>query len=269
MKVSTWLIPPLKPTTQDSFASIDIAVVIDVLRATTVATTALAAGASQILTTNEIETAHQLARDNPSSDGRPALLCGERQCRPIEGFDLGNSPGEYSPAGVAGRTCVLTTTNGTRAIQAAVNAKHVLLGCFANLTAVIDQLAASQNGDQNPHIGLVCSGTNGEVTTEDVLAAGAIIGLLHQRLADTPRFYDGPIEPANDSTSIALATWQHALTGEAVSDAESLAAKLSTTKGGRNLIAAGYESDLTDCASIDVFDVVPQRIAGTTNAFAL
>jgi len=229
-------------------------VVIDVLRATTVATTALAAGARSVTTCRNVDEAFAM-RDAANSDS-PPLLCGERGCRRIEGFDFGNSPSEYSPAGVAGRDLVLTTTNGTAAIEAAADAQTMILASFANLSAVVDFLIARQDDGL---VRLVCSGTNGEVTTEDVLLAGAVLAACHRRLSDSPRFYEGPIELVGDGSAIALAVWQHSLTHEGVSDADTLARRLSDTQGGRNLIATGYEADLVDCGSIDVFENVPVR----------
>ncbi|MEM6776355.1 MAG: 2-phosphosulfolactate phosphatase [Planctomycetota bacterium] len=263
MKFETWLVPTFANEEKSSVAT---AAVIDVLRATTVATTALAAGAEKILTCRSVEQARDWREGDAAA--RPRLLCGERQCRPIDGFDLGNSPGDYSPALVAGRQLVMTTTNGTAAIEAAANAEHVILACFANLSAVVEALIQRDQDVGKDHVTrLICSGTDGAVTIEDVLCAGAILAMCHRQLSDSPRFFDGPIELIDDASGIALAVWQHSLTHENVSDAETLAARLSTTQGGRNLIAAGYESDLRDCASIDVFQTVPTRIERSPATF--
>jgi 2-phosphosulfolactate phosphatase len=127
---------------------------------------------------------------------------------------------------------------------------------------VIVELADDANAEPPSTSGrlrIVCAGTNGAVTSEDVLLAGALIALLHRKLSETARFYDGPIELINDSGSIALAAWQHCISHDKVVDAESLATRLGLTQGGRNLIAAGFAGDLVDCGSIDVFDNVPRR----------
>lgn len=269
MKIETWILPPADASAPVGYAlsephAVSLAVVIDVLRATTVITTALAAGARRVITCRDVETAHRL-RD--AGDGESTrLLCGERQCRRIDGFDFGNSPGEYSPAKVAGRELVMTTTNGTAAIDAAAGADDLILACFANLSAVVEFLT-SRPSDVDGVVRIVCAGTDGAITTEDVLVAGALIAACHGRLSDSPRFHDGPIKLTNDAGMIALAVWQHSLTHEGVSDAETLAARLAATCGGRNLIAAGFESDLVDCAAIDVFDNVPRRVRRDPAAF--
>ncbi len=267
MQIETWLSPSaIGPLEQDRA---DVAVVIDVLRATTVITTALAAGAKSIATCMSIDEARAMktaaTKGNPATDAVP-VLCGERECRPIEGFNFGNSPAEFSPAGVGGRDLIMTTTNGTRAIEAAADCEVMFLACFANLSAVADAVIAELADDANSvpprtsgRLRIVCAGTNGAVTSEDVLLAGALIAVLHRKLSETARFYDGPIELVNDSGSIALAAWQHCITHDKVVDAESLSTRLGLTQGGRNLIAAGFAGDLVDCGSIDVFDNVPRR----------
>lgn len=252
MNVEVWLSPAAVSPTEREHAH--VAVVIDVLRATTVATTALSAGARSIQTCRTVEEAFRI-RDTAS--GRPLLLCGERECRPIDGFDFGNSPSEYSPAGVGDRDLVMTTTNGTRAIDEASDCDVMLLACFANVSAVAERIVADMPDDGL--LRLVCAGTNGAVTAEDVLMAGALLAVCHKKLSDTARFYDGPLNLTNDSGAIALAAWQHCISHDKVVDAESLAVRLSLTLGGKNLIAAGYEGDLVDCGSIDVFDTVPTR----------
>lgn len=235
---------PTDPRPELDGASIEVAVVIDVLRATTVATTAMAAGASAILTCSDIDEAKRLAAENS-----PALLCGERGCRPIEGFDLGNSPTEYGSSVVAGRTLVMTTTNGTRAIAASSSADRVVLGSFLNLSAVVDAI------DDAASVHLVCAGTDGHITGEDVLLAGAIAETLTRR---------SPSADACDATSIAIAWWRDRV---GVMDAETLTEALAKTRGGRNLIRVGYGNDLERCAAIDSLPVVPHRTSATPTRF--
>ena len=133
------------------------AIVLDILRATSVMTTALANGASRIITCTSVDQAFQLSEQ--SSD-KP-LLCGERGGLPIEGFDLSNSPREYSADVVEGKTLVMTTTNGTKALQSVESAENVIAGSLLNLNAVVDY--ASTRDD----VLVVCAGTNGMVTGED------------------------------------------------------------------------------------------------------
>lgn len=273
MQIETWLSPAAVADHERKRAR--VAVVIDVVRATTVITTAIAAGARSVTTCATIEQA--LAFKRNAAPGNPPLLCGERDCRTIEGFDYGNSPSEYSPAGVGGRDLVMTTTNGTRAIEAASDCDTMFLACFANLSAVADAIVAEttvgvpagelsdsgvslgQNIQTSGLVRIVCAGTNGAVSGEDVLLAGALMAVCHRKLSDTARFFEGPIELANDSASIALAAWQHCITHDKVTCSDTLTQRLSWTQGGRNLTAAGFGSDLVDCGSIDVFDNVPRR----------
>jgi 2-phosphosulfolactate phosphatase len=151
-------------TTPEALAGQTV-VVIDVLRATTVITTALAAGARRVIPCLEVDEARQIAARLPKNE---VLLGGERHGLPIEGFDLGNSPADYTAERVAGRTLVFTTTNGTQAMRQCHQARRVLIGAFVNLRAVVAALTESES------VHLLCAGTNGAITREDVLLAGAI-----------------------------------------------------------------------------------------------
>jgi 2-phosphosulfolactate phosphatase len=144
-------------------------VVIDVLRATSVIVRALDAGAQRIIPTLDPDQAIAV-RERLGRTG--VLLGGERNNVRIEGFDLDNSPASYAPECVGGATIAFTTTNGTRALQrvASAGAGHVICAAFANLDAVVDRLA----GDERAHILIVCAGTEGAVSLEDTLCAGAI-----------------------------------------------------------------------------------------------
>src|SRR5262245_13937729 len=110
-----------------------MAVVIDVLRATSTIIHALAAGARSVVPCGEIEDARQMAIAAPRGT---VLLGGERGGLRIPGFDLGNSPAEYAHGTVAGKTIVITTTNGTRALVRAKEARRVLIGALCNQSAV-------------------------------------------------------------------------------------------------------------------------------------
>jgi len=205
-------------------------VVIDILRATTTISRALASGARQLYICQQIDEARMLATQ---SAVRP-LLGGERQGRRIEGFDLGNSPAEYTPEVVDQRSIVFTTTNGTRAMAAAAGADRILLGAFVNLTALVDQLA-----DDHRPLQLVCAGTNGEETSEDILFAGAVVDRLSQ-LGRSPR---------NPAAQLALAQWQQLPPAE-------LTRQLESSRGGQNLVAAGLSADIGLAAQLDAWPVV-------------
>lgn len=206
------------------------AVVIDVLRATTVITGALDSGAIEVLVCGEIADAFRLAQQ---LDPRP-MLCGERNCLPVPGFDLGNSPVEYRPETVAGKRLVMTTTNGTRAVLAAEGFPQIIAAAFNNLAAVIDYLGSQTE------VSIVCAGTDGVLTLEDMLLAGAIVaGLLNS--AGSP---DPP--EAGTAERQTLDLWS-----EYLSAGRSLSEVLGETLGGRNLKAAGYDNDIRACAAFN------------------
>jgi len=149
-----------------------VCVVLDVLRATTSMITALANGAQAVIPVEEISEALAIREQHPE-----VLLAGERKGLRIRAeqsggveFDLGNSPREYTIQKVQGKTIVMTTTNGTRALRACAAAQAVLIGSFLNLRAIYTWLQEQRP----PNLILVCSGTYDEPALEDILAAGAV-----------------------------------------------------------------------------------------------
>lgn len=151
-------------------------VVFDVLRATTTMLAALHHGAAAILPVAEIDEALALRALQPD-----ILLAGERGGLRITGlqtggveFDLGNSPREFTPERVRGRTIAMTTTNGTRALRACLGAARVWLGGLVNL----DVLAVRLRRDAPERLLLVCAGTGEESAFEDALGAGALCDAL-------------------------------------------------------------------------------------------
>ncbi|QDV41902.1 putative 2-phosphosulfolactate phosphatase [Stieleria neptunia] len=216
-------------------------VIIDVLRATSVMATAGQSGVGRMTTCENVHAAAQLADQTPI---RP-LLCGERHCKPIDGFDLGNSPAEYTPERVADRDLVLTTTNGTRAIHAAMRSRRLLAASFLNLNATVAAVRSE------PHLQIVCAGTNGQISFEDVLLAGAIIDRL-----DPPALQDSaPSGHLDDSARIAWSAWR-----QADVNTRPLGQSLAQSLGGRNLIEAGYEADLQRCAQVSTIDGTIERV---------
>jgi 2-phosphosulfolactate phosphatase len=211
-------------------------VVIDVLRATTTVCHALAAGATSVVPCLEIDEARTAA----AKLGGIVMLGGERQGRRIEGFDLGNSPTEYTAASVGGRTVVFTTTNGTRTLRHAEQASEILLGGFVNLSAVVERLSRAAA------ISLLCAGTNGEITAEDSLFAGAVVDGLERRGRQLCAL-------SNDEARLARDAWRTvAMSGRP------LAAVLRECQGGRNLIAEGFDADIDTAAVVDHLTIVPR-----------
>ncbi len=148
------------------------AVVIDVLRATSVITTALDNGAQEVIPVKTVEQAQSLYA---ASDTAHTLRGGERNALKIEGFDLSNSPLEYKRPTVEGKTVILTTTNGTNAINNVNGADEVMLACFRNAAAVVDVIAGRKD------VTIVCAGTEGKFSLDDGLCASLLIELLKQK----------------------------------------------------------------------------------------
>jgi 2-phosphosulfolactate phosphatase len=151
-------------------------VVFDILRATSTMAAALDQGARAIVPVASIPEALAIRAQRPD-----VLLAGEREgvriLAELTGgiaFDLGNSPREFRRGIVAGKTIVMTTTNGTRALRAAAHAQTVLVASFLNLQATADWLIRRMP----PQLILVCAGTREEPAYEDVLCAGALCDLL-------------------------------------------------------------------------------------------
>jgi len=153
------------------------AVVIDVLRATSVITTALENGAREVIPVKTVEEAQNLYAQ---CDTAKTLRGGERNALKIEGFDHSNSPLEYKKKVVEGKTLILTTTNGTNAINNIIGADEVVLACFRNGAAVVEHIVGlSHRGCRD--IIIVCAGTESHFSLDDGLCAGMIIELLKQR----------------------------------------------------------------------------------------
>lgn len=207
-------------------------IVIDVLRATTTLAHAFASGASVVRPCRDVEQARQLATHHTD-----ALLCGERHEQRVEGFDLGNSPGDYTPDVVNQRSLIFTTTNGTAAIDHCRSASRLLLAAFVNLSAICEAVADVES------VEIVCAGTRGEITLEDVLLAGAIASRLSHKPGDEQI-------QRNDQTQLAAGLWDSARLP--------LPEWLERSQGGRNLIKSGFRPDILFAADVDRFDVVPR-----------
>jgi 2-phosphosulfolactate phosphatase len=219
-------------------------VVIDVLRASTTIAQALSAGAREVLPFGEVEHLRQVATEY---DRESIVLGGEREGLKIDLFDLGNSPAEYTADSVGGKSVLFTTTNGTRAMQQCGDAFRVLIGSLVNLTAVCDEVFDVLN------LHLLCAGTAGQVTREDVLAAGAIAYNLSRRKGANRRYDDGAL--------VAQAAWRGVVAGavgQGIPIGERVAEELRATQGGRNLLEIGQGSDLESAGAVDSLPVVPE-----------
>ena len=213
-----------------------VPVVVDVLRAATAITTALHNGARAVLPVESIEEGMRIAN---SIGRRDVVLCGERGGVPIEGFDLGNSPQEFTPEVVGGRTLVMTTTNGTQALGTAATAPVVYVAALVNMTAVSRHLLGSE-GDPL----IICAGREGRVSAEDALCAGLIV-----RTVAGPENEERPDMLLGDGAIAARAL--------AAPNAPVDAGFLRRTAAGRALEATGLAADIDYCAGVDILSEVP------------
>ena len=215
-----------------------VGVVVDVLRATSTITQALAAGYSRVLCCAEIEEARELAE----REG-PAKLAGERRLQDIEGFDFGNSPREVAGAAEA-PTLILTTTNGTRLlVSAAERFERVYVGSLLNLDAVA---AAARDGGED--VAVLCAGVLGELALDDAYCAGRVAAALGGQPQDSAK------------AAIRLAA-----------SFPSAAEGLGASRSADNLRRHGLEADLEWCARENALDVAPRlvRRIGTAAEIAL
>ncbi len=229
-----------------------VAVVVDVLRASSVMIHALASGAEAIIPCLEIEDAIRAASEYPK--GR-VLLGGERGGVPIEGFDLGNSPRTYSPEVCQGKMLVMTTTNGTRAILASLEAERVYVASFFNLSATLERVRA-ESRDRPVH--LVGSGTEGYISLEDSLLVGAFaakLGGMTDGMPLSPEPEGDPLPFGNDEAYLAANQW---LEVERNMPDRPLWHLLRLGRGGHNVRRLGLEPDIEDVARIDAIPLVAE-----------
>jgi 2-phosphosulfolactate phosphatase len=212
------------------------ALIIDVLRASTTIITALANGAAGVLPVETVEE----ARARKVALGADAILAGERHGDPPEGFDLGNSPLEFTPARVRGRTIVLTTSNGTRALVAARAAAAVGVAAFVNAGAAA-AWARGRNGD----VVLVCAGELGTPSLEDSACAGVLVARL---AAEVPGAVLTPA--AEEAQALGLRYGK---------DLEQLATDAPHARG---LARKGRAADVSLCLTLDTSLVVPVLVPG-------
>jgi 2-phosphosulfolactate phosphatase len=205
--------------------------IIDVLRACTTIAFALSNGCERIIPVESVEAATNLTA---SLDKKVTLLGGEKEGKRIDGFNLGNSPLEYAPEVVKGKTIIMATTNGTRAIWKSQAAKEVLIASFVNMSSVVDHV--SKLGDL---LTIVCAGKQGRFAMEDAVCAGMLI----DRLASG----DGIDLSDGSNAARALYAMNQRSVAEMVRDSEH----------GRYLRSIGFENDLDVCSKVDSLKILP------------
>lgn len=208
------------------------AVIIDILRASSSIVTAINSGAKKIIPVEDMSDAMKIARTMDQND---YLLCGEKNGVKIEGYQLGNSPFEYTKEAVANKTLILNTTNGTKAIKKAALANRIYIGSFLNQQSILNALA-----EHDDEVVLICSGWRGRLALEDTMFAGSLIHKL----------CDGKLpEATKDGAKVAFGLY------------EKFGAKLEDTikksDHAHRLKKLVSEDDVSFCCKIDEFDVLP------------
>jgi 2-phosphosulfolactate phosphatase len=209
-----------------------VAAVVDVLRASTTVTTAWSRGADRIIPFGSIEEAKDLFETLPRGS---ALLCGERNGMKIDGFDLGNSPAEFTEEVVGGKTLLFASSNGTRLMARADGARRKIVASFVNLAAAAEHLSAG-----GVDVAIVCAGDLGQFNLEDFVCGGALVAEIAARTS---------VE-VSDAARAARMLWDAAYRlriRELFDDASH----------GRDLAEIGFGADLDLCAARDAIPVVP------------
>jgi 2-phosphosulfolactate phosphatase len=207
-------------------------VVLDILRASSTIVEALNNGAKAIYPVASIEEALRLA----NTFGRDeVLLCGERKCLPIEGFDLGNSPREFTRERVAGKILVMTTTNGTAALTLTGGASRIIIGSLLNMSTVVEELARLPADPV-----LLCAARDRHFALEDATVAGLMAAQLMEARPGDWVLNDGAL------AAIALAREFGVKKG-----------LFRMTESGRAILGAKHDEDLDFCAQMDTLKVLP------------
>ena len=206
--------------------------VIDVLRACSTIAFAMSRGCERIVPVASIEAAMNLAS---SLEKKVTLLGGEREGKRIDGFDLGNSPLEYTTEVVKGKAVVLATTNGTKAITMSQGAKEILVASFVNMASVVERASASE-GDP---LTVVCAGETGRFALEDAVCAGMLIERLSEKTA---------VE-LNDGAYAARCLYRQ--------NKDSIPQLLKECEHGRYLESLGFAKDLDICSRVDSLSILP------------
>ncbi len=209
-------------------------VAIDVLRASTTIITALYNGAREVIPVPTVESAVKLSAQLA---GDIVLLGGERGGKMIQGFSLGNSPAEYTPEKVKGKSIVFSSTNGSQVMANSRYAREMVVCGFVNMAQVVRFLCESPRD-----FVLACAGTNGAFSLEDTVCAGMVI----QNLA------------REESFEVTLSDGALAAQTLCRSHGKNVLKLLRTTEHGRYLQEIGFEDDLKLCASIDSIPALPQ-----------
>ena len=206
-----------------------ICVVIDVLRATSVMITALHNGAEKIFPFKDIKTIQERCENLKN-----IIKCGERNALKIDGFDLGNSPLEFTKEKVFGKDIYMSTTNGTKAVENSLSAEKIIICSFLNIKSVSEKLL-----EYKKDVVIVCAGTNGKFSLDDTLCAGLIIKEMQKHTEIQ----------MND---VLLAAVRISESHEDIKDI------LKGSTHYERLLSLGFEKDMEHIFSLNKYSIVPE-----------
>ncbi len=229
MKVNVFFTPL---SVDELFFTGKTTVVIDVLRASSTIVSALQNGAREVIPVSSVEFAVKVSG---GMFGGQTLMGGERNTKKIEGFALGNSPLEYNKEAIEGKTIVLYTTNGTRAVVKAKFSENLFVCSFLNLSAIASHLITL-----NKNVEILCSGKANNFSMEDTVCAGKLVSELLKLKED--------IE-ITDSAKASLALNK--------SFGKSIVKMLKETEHGKVLIENNFEEDVKFCSKLNISDIIP------------
>lgn len=214
----------------------DVAIAIDVLRATTTLAVLFGRGCGGVWLAADVGSARAIGQ----ATGR--LICGEQGGLPPPGFDYGNSPVEFSRLDLTGREVVFATTNGTGTLRACSPARHVFSGAFVNLTAVVQTALRSLTalGDDAGRLLIACAGTAGRFGLEDAACAGMMARQVVRE--------DGGTELDDAAEAVRRLYESYGGAVEAV----------QASHHAHSLVELGLADDVLFCAQVDVTGVVPE-----------
>lgn len=227
-------------TVDELYLSDRTVVVIDVLRATSSIITAMGNGAQEVIPVGSIEFAMKISGN---LFGGRTLLAGERNTIQIEGFNLGNSPLEFTPETVKDKSVVIYTTNGTKALVKTRFSEQTIVCAFLNLQAAAEYLLRT-----GKDVEIICSGRNNQFSLEDTVCAGLLIKLL-QSLGS----YD-----ISDSASAAILL--------ANNYGADISGMMRNSEHGKILLENGFAEDIEYCSQVSVSQVVPIFISNIIKA---
>ena len=211
-----------------------VVIVVDMLRATSTIVTAIENGCNRIYPVTDVEEAMSVFSKINKDEN--VLLGGENGSKKISGFHLSNSPLEYTKEKIAGKDIILTTTNGTRAINwAAASAHAVLIGSLLNASAVMKKAVSYKK-----NITMLCAGTGGRYSLDDIIACGCMLSSLD-----------------NIDSKYDLCDLSYSCINEYIISKNNIAGALEKSFHYKKLKRLGFSKDLEYCCKVDTHDIAP------------